>query len=161
MPIVGIDPGVSGGIVCLWENDRLEAWKIPETERDIFDLLEGCSNPADNFIPVVFLEFVRSSPQQGVVSSFTFGRGYGFLRGIITALKYPLHDVTPQKWQKALGCLTHGDKNVSKQRAQQLYPHLKITHATADALLIATYGRMVMNNEIELAKVHELAQKIL
>jgi hypothetical protein len=38
-------------------------------------------------------------------------------------------------------CLTKGDKNVSKARAQELFPALKITHATADALLIAEYGR--------------------
>jgi hypothetical protein len=36
--------------------------------------------------------------------------------------------------------MTKGDKNVSKRRAQELYPQLKITHSTADALLIATYG---------------------
>jgi hypothetical protein len=43
-------------------------------------------------------------------------------------------------WQKSLGCLTHGDKNVSKAAAQRLFPGMKITHATADALLIAYYG---------------------
>jgi hypothetical protein len=36
---------------------------------------------------------------------------------------------------------TKGDKNVSKRRAQELFPQLKVTHATADALLIAEYGR--------------------
>ena len=46
----------------------------------------------------------------------------------------------PQVWQKALGCMTGGDKNVTKRRAQELFPGHKITHATADALLIAHYG---------------------
>jgi hypothetical protein len=39
-----------------------------------------------------------------------------------------------------MGCLTKGDKNVSKKRAQELFPSIKCTHATSDALLIAEYG---------------------
>jgi hypothetical protein len=37
--------------------------------------------------------------------------------------------------------LSKGDKNVTKRKAQELFPSLKITHATADALLIAEYLR--------------------
>ncbi len=37
--------------------------------------------------------------------------------------------------------LTKGDKNVSKRRAQELFPALKVTHAIADALLIAEFAR--------------------
>jgi hypothetical protein len=59
----------------------------------------------------------------------------------LTAAGIPFERVTPQKWQKAMGCMTKGDKNVSKRRAQELFPQLKITHAIADALLIAEYGR--------------------
>lgn len=141
MIIIGVDPGQAGGIAYIFESGTVEAYKMPETERDVYDLLEM---PGVDYEIGVFLESVHSMPGQGVSSSFKFGRGYGFLRGIVTALKYPLHDVTPQKWQKAIGCLSGGDKNVTKQKAQQLFPHLKITHATADALLIAEYGRRTL-----------------
>jgi hypothetical protein len=40
--------------------------------------------------------------------------------------------------------MSKGDKNVTKRRAQQLFPQLKVTHAIADALLIAEYGRRVL-----------------
>jgi hypothetical protein len=40
-----------------------------------------------------------------------------------------------------MGCLTRGDKNVSKAKAQQLFPTMKITHAVADALLLAAYAQ--------------------
>ena len=89
------------------------------------------------------VEKVASSPQMGVTSAFTFGKGYGFLCGILTALGVPWEQVTPQKWQKAMGCLSGGDKNKTKARAQQLFPNLKITHAVADALLIAEYCKRV------------------
>ena len=140
--VIGIDPGQSGGIAFI--GNEVTAYKMPETERDVYDLLEGYEGA------VVFLEKVHSMPGQGVASSFKFGRGYGFLRGVITALKYPLHDVTPIKWQRMLGCLTKGDKNVTKQKAQQLFPHIRITHATADCLLIAYYGKLFMEGNIKI-----------
>ena len=147
MIVIGIDPGQSGGIAFIGK--EITAHKMPETERDIYDLLEGCGE-RERFGAVVFLEKVHSMPGQGVASSFKFGRGYGYLRGIVTALKYPLHDVTPQKWQKTLGCLTGGNKNISKQKAQQLFPHIKIIHATADCLLIAYYGKLFMEGNIKI-----------
>ena len=81
----------------------------------------------------------------GVVSSFSFGRGYGNLEMALTAAGIPFERVRPQVWQKALGCMTKGDKNVSKRKAQELFPQLKITHATADALLLAEFGRRAQN----------------
>jgi hypothetical protein len=77
----------------------------------------------------------------GVVSAFTFGNGYGHLEMALTAAGIPFERVRPQAWQKAMGCMSKGDKNVTKAKAQELFPHLKITHATADACLIAEYGR--------------------
>jgi len=63
----------------------------------------------------------------------------------LTAAGIPFERVRPQVWQKELSCLTGGDKNVSKRRAQELFPHLKVIHATADALLIAHYGTKTHN----------------
>lgn len=138
--IVGIDPGQGGGVSYFSPDKKIvHVIKMPETEKDIVDAL---SNPDDDSVIVlVMIEAVHSMPGQGVASSFKFGRGYGFLRGVITALEIPLEQVTPQKWQKVMECRTHGDKNISKARAQQMWPKLRITHATADALLIGEYAR--------------------
>lgn len=138
--IIGIDPGsASGGIAILSEN-KVEVYPMQDTERDIFDLLDSWTFDE----PTVFLEKVGPFPGQGVVSVWKFSGNYHFLRGVITALRYPLHDVRPQVWQKDLGCLSKGDKNVTKAKCQQLFPHLKITHKIADALLIAEWGRRWM-----------------
>jgi hypothetical protein len=133
---MGIDPGQSGGIAIIFENGKAEVTKMPETERDVFDIIHEYTY-LDLFC---MLEKVHAMPGQGVTSMFKFGQGYGFIRGCLISLDIPFDDVTPQKWQKHIGCLTGGDKNVSKSKAQQLYPYLKITHATADALLIARYA---------------------
>jgi hypothetical protein len=87
-----------------------------------------------------YIEQVYSSPQMGVKSAFTFGNGFGHLEMALTAAGIPFARIRPQVWQKELGCLTKGDKNVSKRKAQELFPSMKVTHATADALLIAKYG---------------------
>jgi hypothetical protein len=77
----------------------------------------------------------------GVTSAFTFGRGYGSLLMALTAKRVPFDEVPPGTWQKTMGCLSGGDKNVTKRRAQQLFPAVKVTHAVADALLIAEFAR--------------------
>ncbi len=134
---IGIDPGLSGGIACVTVDGRVEvAAKMPVTERDVLDLLTTYALES-----MAVLEFVRSSPQMGCTSAFTFGRGYGGLRMALVSLAIPFEEATPQKWQAVMQCRTKGDKNVSKRRAQELFPNVKVTHAIADALLLAEYCR--------------------
>lgn len=146
MIYIGIDPGLSGGLAILAaEGAVVSAVPMPSTDADVFAHLDASAG-VDIFEPKAtsaraILERVSASPQMGVTSAFTFGKGYGGLRMALTAAGIPFDEVTPQKWQKAMQCLTGGDKNVSKRRAQQLFPQVKITHAIADALLIAEYCR--------------------
>lgn len=137
---IGIDPGMSGGIGFIPERGNAWSEKMPETLRDLCDLLETVSKSPD-YEAVATLEKVHSMPGQGVSSSFKFGQGFGHLEMALTAAKIPFSYVSPQVWQKHMQCLTGGNKNISKQRAQQLFPHIKVTHAIADALLIAEYGK--------------------
>ena len=135
---IGVDPGNSGALVAVSITGRVQELRSKDaTERDVMDFLRPLANEGASAV----IERVSSSPQMGVVSAFTFGRSYGFLRGALIGVRIPFVEVTPQKWQKALGCMSKGDKNVTKAKAQQLYPNEKITHATADALLLATYCR--------------------
>lgn len=138
MTYIGIDPGKNGGIAIIM-NGRIEAVKMPNTEKEIYEQLKNYK--AYGKIKMCLLEKVHSMPQQGVKSTFTFGQHYGFLRGCLIALGIPFDDISPNKWQRKLNCLTKGDKNITKQKAQQLYPILKITHYTADAVLIAHYAK--------------------
>ena len=141
--IIGIDPGANGGIAWITSDGKACVEKMPDTLQDLWELVESIGFEAPDFTPYqikAYIEQVSSSPQMGVVSAFSFGRGYGNLEMALTAAGIPFERVRPQVWQKALGCMTKGDKNVSKRKAQELFPDRKITHATADALLIAHYG---------------------
>ena len=134
--IIGIDPGTNGGIAWITDGKPCVE-KMPDTLQDLWELLRDIAVEGQC---MAYLEQVHSSPQMGVVSSFTFGNGFGHLEMALTAAEIPFERVRPQVWQKAMGCMTKGDKNVSKRKAQELFPQIKVTHAIADALLIASYG---------------------
>ncbi|HDY86564.1 MAG TPA: hypothetical protein ENH82_00430 [bacterium] len=138
--IIGIDPGKSGGMAVLTKDGVLE--KVDKfkdlTLTDLYELFRHIDYVYNAF---AFIENVHAMPKQGVTSVFTFGKQYGGLLMALTCFRIPYEKITPVKWQRALGCLSKGDKNVTKAKAQELFPSLKVTHAIADALLIAEYGR--------------------
>lgn len=136
---LGIDPGQSGGVTLLDCSGHIVD-SFPFTKKTDHDISEWFEEMTSEIECICYIERVGSRPGQGVASSFKFGDNNGFLRGLITAYKIPYVKVTPGKWQKYLGCLSKGDKNVTKAKAQQLYPEKKkITHAIADSILIARY----------------------
>jgi crossover junction endodeoxyribonuclease RuvC len=149
--ILGIDPGWSGGAALLRSGgDPIDVQSFANlTEADIIERVQSMAGRGEirndggkitmDPYTTCYLESVHAMPKQGVTSSFRFGMIYGLLRGLVIG-SCRVIDVTPQKWQKSLGCLTHGDKNISKAKAQSLFPGIKVTHHVADALLIAYYG---------------------
>lgn len=139
---LGLDPGQSGGMALVSSARQAQIWKFPDTEADVAALLVEVLS---RNVAFCYIENVHSMPKQGVSSSFKFGRHYGFLRGVLTG-RVPFEEISPMKWQKAMACMSKGDKNVTKAKAQQLFPKLKITHATADALLLAEFCRIVKDN---------------
>lgn len=147
MHYIGIDPGASGGVAIV---DRA-GHVVDETKmlepRELHEWLVerlGWYGNHENQARAV-LERVSSSPQMGVASSFTFGRSYGRLEMLLAGLAIPYDAVVPRVWQPAVGVVypkgKPRDKNISKARAAQLFPRATITHANADALLLAEYCR--------------------
>ncbi len=141
---LGIDPGNSGAL-ALVDSDgaHIDTIRLKGTPRDVWAWLDECRGS----IAFAVLEKVHSMPRQGVASSFKFGESFGFCQGMLTAAGVRFEFATPQKWQKAMQCRTGGDKNISKARAQALFPGIKITHAIADALLIADYARRLRERD--------------
>lgn len=144
--IIGIDPGKNGGIASVNDVGRVIALPMPPTTRDLYDYIDSlCDRQA-----IAFIEQVNAGPSMGSSAAFKFGQIVGEIRMACIAAGLPTHYVSPMKWQRELGLLCKGrglgqgdtaKKNRNKAKAQELYPGIKITHATADALLIAEYGR--------------------
>lgn len=149
--MIGIDPGLSGGIVCLGAGGNvIEVRKMPDTPYDILECLRRFSS--DSLFGggcVCYMEKVGTGlPGQSSKATATFARHNGHLEMALLSLGIKTVEVTPQKWQKhfQLGRSTDFSKAEWKNRlkscAQQLFPRERVTLAVADALLIAEYGRL-------------------
>lgn len=155
MIFIGIDPGVTGAIAIIYDDNSVLFIDTPTQE-----VKTGKTKKLD-FLPAemakqlrmirdwkkchVFIEKVGAMPGQGVTSMFNFGKGYGIWLGILAGLEIPHTIVQPQTWKKAI-MQGMGDKDAARIRAQQLFPHVvdqlsrKKDIGRADALLIAKFG---------------------
>ena len=139
---IGVDVGANGGIAIVDQNGALvRVSKTPDGD----DAILAEMFVSELLYPLVprrgVIEQVHASPQMGVKSAFSFGGSYRALKMAMTAAKIPFTEVSPVKWQRVMDCLSGGDKNVTKMRAQHLFPDTRVTHAIADALLLAEYCR--------------------
>lgn len=155
--IVGIDPGLSGGIAFYEsltgsiETIPMPVLKAGTNSKNVIDELELArlfdSRSCD--IKKVFIERVHAMPKQGVTSVYTFGVGYGILRGIVAANFLPVEFVTPQKWKACLR--VPAQKDASRARANEIFPaaanqwNLSKWDGRAEAAMIAYYGATLQN----------------
>ena len=140
MIFLGIDPGKGGAAAFLPTDPAATLLVFPYAKYTAGELgrvlyMERYS------ITAAALEKVHSMPAQGVKSVFSFGENFGWWQGCLDACGIEYELVTPQRWQTDLDCRTGGDKNVTKRLAQELFPDVRVTHAVADALLIAEWCR--------------------
>ncbi len=144
---LGIDPGSASGAIAYVTETSAHAWPIGElTDAEVWHIVRSLVAVAHAVTAVI--ERVGAMPKQGVSSTFKFGANYGMLRMALTASGVTWTEVAPAVWQRAMGCRTKGDKRVSRMRAAQLFPQLRITQKTADALLLALYARNSVQGQI-------------
>ena len=152
--IIGIDPGLSGGIACIGNSGDVTLVDIPTfynkkknwiDYKKLATLIRTLSNWGNN---QVWIEDVHSMPKQGVASSFKFGRGFGILIGICAAFQFPIRFVSPQKWKRKFK-LIKTTKEDSILMANSLYGKKipLVNDGQAEALLIAHYGKLIYEEE--------------
>lgn len=147
--IMGIDPGISGAVAFYFPMvpNRMSVDDVPVVCGEIngYELarLIKIHRPT-----LAVIERVGAMPGNGGVSMFNFGRAYGDVRGVVSALDVPMHFVTPQKWKKHFGLSS--DKEQSRLRAIRTFPaaaesfKLKKHDGRAEAALLALYGAEVL-----------------
>lgn len=151
---IGVDPGKKGGL-CVMSKDGgiVELLRLGD-DFVVAELLRRYSQTMDRVNSKCFVEQVGAMPGQGVTSMFTFGQGFGFLLGVLCALKIPYSTVTPHRWQKKMhtGIPGKGTLDAKKRSllvVRQNYPDAEIVpqgcrvphDGLVDAILIADYGR--------------------
>jgi len=135
---IGVDPGSVSGSIAYVTKEFAKSWPVASmTDREIWELMHLIGPKAE----VAAVEQVHSMPKQGVASSFKFGASFGQLRMAVVACGVAFQLVTPNKWQTKMNCKTGGDKKITRELAQRLWPQLKITNNNADSLLLAEYAR--------------------
>ena len=153
MKIIGIDPGLSGGIAVLENLKVINIYDMPVMSEgkknkrqlnsaQLVTLIK--ENIKTNEETVVVVEQVNAMPGQGVTSMFNFGQSYGILKGICSAMQLPMYFVRPAKWKKYFN-LINSEKDASRTRAIEIFPYFsgqlsrKKDSNKADAILIASF----------------------
>jgi Holliday junction resolvasome RuvABC endonuclease subunit len=136
--VVGIDPGKTGAVIRLEvETGCLELWRDFNHEHELAEAVveaaRGCQHAA--------IENVYSTPQMGVVSSFTFGYWTGVALGACKAAGLTVHRPTPMTWQRAVGASPDTSRAVAIERFPAFAEFFarKKDHNSADAALLALW----------------------
>lgn len=170
MVFIGIDPGTSGSLAFLSDDEKIigvcdaptiktvgtSSRKTPKGNLRVRTSIDVSALVLllENYIPdaemkiyaQAVMENVHPMPGEGAVASFTFGRSVGIVQGVLHALRIPFEMVTPQSWKKAMMPGEAKEKGQSMVVVKRLLPSasewitLKRHHGRADALLIALYG---------------------
>ena len=149
MICVGIDPGLKGG-VCVFVANTPSVIPMPiDGNGEIFskflhDYLLGFGS-----IDIIAIEEAASRPEQGVVSMFTFGKGYGKILAICEIIGAPIIIVKPQRWKNIVLPATLKDKAAAIAYCKHHYPDLNLIlpgtkrnhDGMADSVCIARYAQ--------------------
>lgn len=161
--VLGIDPGKDGGATLLaftGEIVRQQAFGLSVKEGpyiDVVDVLRSvCLPNLDNAVEA-FIENVHAMPGQGVSSTFTFGRNFGYVEMALYLLGVNMRLVHPATWtrtvHRAKGATA---KERSVKTALLLWPEHdfratprhRVPHSgKVDSALIAEYGRRTLAAE--------------
>ena len=94
MIIIGIDPGVSGGISILEDKKVIEVFDMPTMIDGKKNKRQVNGSQVTNIIKenlfknketIVVVEHVNAMPGQGVTSMFNFGQSFGVIKGVCAA----------------------------------------------------------------------------
>ena len=113
--IIGIDPGLTGGISVLDGDEEPMVYKMPvkpiivnKKKKNAYDMIEIIKlfSLYKNKKVLFFIEKQGVRQGEGSVSAMTIGKNYGQLLGAGYALDFDVIEVTPQSWKKHFSELT-------------------------------------------------------
>lgn len=124
MNVLGIDPGLAGGLTLINRDLRI-LHTLPMSTEDWRKGKKAVNAAAVNRmlsefqIDLVIVEDVHASPQMGVTSAFSFGYGYGVLHGALQSAGMKTVRVPPAKWKGDMK--VPADKKITIARAAILF----------------------------------------
>ena len=153
MKILGIDPGIRGGLAIVGKTNSaaptlIDAIDIPTVgvgAKERVDVLAIRAWIETHKPDCAVIERAQAMPKQGASAGFKYGRAVGAIEGALACCEVPMEIIEPTAWKKAHH-LRGGDKESGRQRVLQLFPSAhalfarKKDHARAEAALIALAG---------------------
>lgn len=153
--IGGIDPGLTGALAVLdFKEYRLHLWDTPTVSVKTGVNTRKRCNPeafteAFRLFPLDYctIENVHSTPNDGHVGAFSFGKVTGIAIGIAHGLGIPLAQVSPAKWKMQMKVPAY--KDAAKAKASEYFPHCTamwaraMDHGRAEAAVIALYSAIL------------------
>lgn len=149
-----MDPGLSGALAvyCPGDNKIVEIFDVPVVPSgvknrntvNVSSLALSLGSVADEIAFVVF-EDVHSTPNDGPVGAFAFGKSTGIVIGMIGAFMIPVFFTPPSVWKNVMGLSRNKDE--SRALATKKFPlssHLwqkKEHDGRAEAALLAYFGK--------------------
>jgi len=151
--IIGVDPGLTGGIAAI-DDSGLWMEPMPRDEEGVDAKELGRLMHELREAKVAYVEKAQSMPKQSSVSTFSYGKNCGITNGVILTLGIPIIEIRPQKWMAEIykGCPKNLEgKDRSLWAVKQIFPkqnftleRCKVPHiGMVEAALIAEYGRRV------------------
>ncbi len=114
--IIAVDPGASGGIVCL-TNGTVKVWPMPATEGGILDVLRECGRlRVAGDTGIAYVEQIVKHIGAGIPASTmaVYASNWGISIGALMMAGWRVELPTPQLWQKTLGLGIIGRQQVRK-----------------------------------------------
>jgi crossover junction endodeoxyribonuclease RuvC len=156
MRVLGVDPGVSGGLAVVEIADGaapvlVECIDIPVVGTGAKERVDVAAirNFIDRHQPIrARIERAQAMPKQGASSGFKYGRAVGAIEATVALCSIPMEIIEPSAW-KRFWKLPGKDKESGRQRALQLFPAAhallarKKDHGRAEAALIALFGASI------------------
>lgn len=154
MSVIGIDPGATGCAVSIGRLRTVRECRFksdwPRVSKWICYLNSGLVLGYDR-VEKTIIENVHAMPNDGAHQAFEFGKNTGIVYGILIANEMEFDLVVPDTWRRAhdlAGRKYKGTKSQQRsqrkrdnaEKAQIIFPDIKITQETADAYLIADYA---------------------
>ncbi len=146
---LGIDPGKRGGLARI--GFTVQASKMPESEEGLWNWLSAFHGRSfaviETINPAIGIKRLGGKAAGKAQMSKLYGSYRALLMALAIAKITTLRVRTSHVW-RAYGIPPRMQSETDSQwkgrikaKAQQLFPNLKVTLATADALLFAEYGR--------------------
>lgn len=139
MLVIGIDPGLSGGIAAL-AGENAWCWPMPCVERPtgrktkkgnpkiaraidrekLVSVIETATgNHPFGRTSVAWVERAQSAPGMSAPSVFNYGLGYGAVLGVLASFGLDVREVRPAIWMRDLGLVTKGNRKLGAKDARR------------------------------------------